>query len=82
MVKLFIKLLILALIVLGAVMLVRDDPGFVMLRYRGWNVETTLAAALAALIVLTVVIHYLIRRCGGARRTGATRARSGSSTRA
>ena len=65
MVKFVIKLLILALIVLGAVLLVREDPGFVMLRYRGWNVETTLAVALAALIVLMVVIYYLIRLLRG-----------------
>ena len=65
MVKFIIKLLILALVVLGAVLLVREDPGFVMLRYRGWNVETTLAVALAALIVLMVVIHYLIRLLRG-----------------
>ena len=61
MVKFFIKLLILVIIVLGAVMLVRDDPGFVLLRYRDYTVETTLAFALAVLIVLAIALYYAVR---------------------
>ena len=65
MVRLFIKLLILVILVLGAVLLVRDDPGFVMLRYRGWSAQTTLAFALAALIVVMVALYYLVRLLRG-----------------
>ena len=65
MVKLFIKLLILVIVVLGAILLVRDDPGFVMLRYRGWNVSTTLATALVALIVMVIAIYYGVRLLRG-----------------
>ncbi len=61
MVKFFIKLLILVIVILGAVLLVRDDPGVVMLRYRGWTVDTNIAVALAALIVVTVALYYLVR---------------------
>ena len=61
MVRIFIKLLILVILVLGAVLLVRDDPGFVMLRYRGWSAETNLAVALAVLIIAVVAIYYLVR---------------------
>ena len=50
MVRFLIKLLILVIVILGAVLLVRDDPGFVMLRYRGLEVSTTLAVGLGVLI--------------------------------
>jgi HemY protein len=60
MVKFIIKLLILVIVVLGAVLLVRDDPGVVMLRYRGWTIDTSLAVALAVLIVVVVAIYYLV----------------------
>ena len=61
MVKFIIKLLILVIVVLGAVLLVRDDPGVVMLRYRGWTIDTSLAVGLAVLIVVVVAIYYLVR---------------------
>jgi HemY protein len=60
-VKLLLLLLLLAIVVLGAVLLVREDPGFVMLRYRDYTVETTLAFALAALIVLVIAFYYCVR---------------------
>jgi HemY protein len=61
MVKFLIKLLILVIVVLAAVLLVRDDPGVVMLRYRGWTVDTSLAVALGVLIIVMVALYYLIR---------------------
>jgi HemY protein len=61
MIRFFVKLLILVIVILGAVLLVRDDPGAVLLRYRGWEIETSLAAALAALILFTVALYYLVR---------------------
>ena len=61
MVRFFIKLLILVIVALGAVLVVRDDPGFVMLRYRDYTVETSLAFALAALVVATTALYYLVR---------------------
>jgi HemY protein len=65
MVRLLIKLLILVIVVLAAVLLVRDDPGVVMLRYRGWTVDTSLAVALGVLIVFMVALYYLIRLLRG-----------------
>ena len=65
MVKFLIKLLILVIVVLAAVLLVRDDPGVVMLRYRGWTVDTSLAVALGILIVFMVALYYLIRLLRG-----------------
>ncbi len=65
MVRYLIKLLILVIVVLGVVLLVRDEPGVLMLRYRGWNVETSLALALGVLIVFMVALYYLIRLLRG-----------------
>ncbi len=65
MVRLFVKLLILVIVVLAAVLLVRDDPGFVMLRYRGLEVSSSLATALVALIVVVIAIYYLVRLIRG-----------------
>ena len=60
MVKFIIKLLILVIVVLGAVLLVRDDPGVVMLRYRGWTIDTSLAVGLAVLIVVRTFINWTL----------------------
>ncbi|MEM7563331.1 MAG: heme biosynthesis HemY N-terminal domain-containing protein [Pseudomonadota bacterium] len=59
------KLLLVVIIALGAVLLVRDDPGFVLLRYRDYSIETTLAFALVALIILVLALQYLIRLLRG-----------------
>ena len=64
-VKLLFLLLLLALIGLGALLMVRDDPGLVLLRYRDYEVETTLAFALVALIVIVVAIYYCVRLLRG-----------------
>jgi len=64
-VKLLLLLLLLSIVVLGAVLLVRDDPGLVMLRYRDYTVETTLAFALVALIVLVIAFYYCVRLMRG-----------------
>jgi HemY protein len=65
MVKFVIGLLILIAVSLGAVLLVRDDPGLVLLRYREFEVTTTLAFALVALIVAVIALHYTIRLIRG-----------------
>ena len=64
-VKLLILVMILAIVGLGAVLLVRDDPGFLMLRYHDYTVKTTLAFALVALIVVMIAIYYCVRLLRG-----------------
>jgi HemY protein len=64
-VKLLILVMILAIVGLGAVLLVRDDPGLLLLRYHDYEVETTLAFALVALIVVVIAIYYCIRLLRG-----------------
>lgn len=65
MIRLFVSLLILVILALGAVLLVRDDPGFVLLRYRDFSVETSLAFALVASIVVVIALFYLIKLLRG-----------------
>ena len=65
MVKFFVKLLLLVIFALGAVLLVRDDPGFLFLRYRDYSVETSLAFALVALIVVMIATYYAVRLLRG-----------------
>ncbi len=61
MVRLIIKLLILVIVILGLVLLVRDDPGVVFVGYRGWEVDTSLAFALGVLVIVMVALYYGIR---------------------
>ncbi len=65
MVRFFIKLLILVIVILGLVLLVRDDPGVVFVGYRGWEVDTSLAVALGALVILMAAVYYGIRLLRG-----------------
>ena len=64
-VKLLVLVMILAIVGLGAVLLVRDDPGLLLLRYHDYEVETTLAFALVALIVVVIAIYFCIRLLRG-----------------
>ncbi len=65
MVRLFIKLLILVIVILGLVLLVRDDPGVVFVGYRGWEINTSLAFALGVLVIVMVAVYYGIRLLRG-----------------
>ena len=61
MAKMIIRLLLLIIVVLAGVLLVRDDPGQLMLRYHDYSVETTLAFAVLILVLLVVTMHYSFR---------------------
>ncbi len=61
MVKWLLRILVLIIIVLGAVLLVRDDPGFVLVKYHDYSVETSLAFGIVALILTVSVIHFALR---------------------
>lgn len=56
--KLIMGLLLLIIIALGAILLVQNDPGFVMVKYADFTIETTLAFAIVVVIALVVVIHF------------------------
>jgi HemY protein len=61
MAKMIIRLLLLIIVVLAGVLLVRDDPGQLMLRYRDYAVETTLAFAVLILVLLVIAMYYSLR---------------------
>jgi len=61
MVKWLLRILVLTIIALVAVMLVRDDPGFVLIKYRDYSLETSLAFGIVVLILAMVVIYFAIR---------------------
>ena len=61
MVKLIIGLLILVIAVLGAVLLVKDDPGFVLIKYGDFSLETSLAFGIVAIVVAGVLIQLVLR---------------------
>jgi HemY protein len=61
MVKLIIGLLILVIAVLLAVMLVQDDPGFVLIKYGDFSLETSLAFGIVAVVGGGIAIQVLIR---------------------
>lgn len=66
------KFLLLAIIALiGAVALslgVLKDPGYILLGYGEWSVETSLALFVVALFVLFFVIYFMLRSVAGIRR--------------
>jgi len=63
--RLIIRFLLLVIVVLAAVLLVRDDPGQLLLRYRDYSVETTLAFAVVILVVLVVLVHFSLKLLRG-----------------
>jgi HemY protein len=65
MIKFIFSVLILVVLGLAAVLLVREDPGYMLLRYRGYEVETTLAFGLAVLFALVLVLHYFLKLLRG-----------------
>ncbi|MCK4708924.1 MAG: heme biosynthesis protein HemY [Gammaproteobacteria bacterium] len=61
MVKIFISLLILVIAVLLAVLLVKDDPGFVLIRYADFSLETSLAFGIVAVVIGGLLIQVFLR---------------------
>ena len=61
MIKYLIALLLLIILALVVVLVVRDDPGFVLVRYQDFSIETSLAFALVALIVVVVALFYAFK---------------------
>ena len=61
MVKFLIGFLVLIIAVLGAVLVVKDDPGFVLIRYGEFSIETSLAFGIAAVAVIGLLIQLALR---------------------
>lgn len=61
MVKFVISLLILVIAVLLAVLFVKNDPGFVLVRYGDFSLETSLAFGIVAVAVIGLVLQLLFK---------------------
>jgi HemY protein len=59
--KLVVGILSLAVIVMAAVLLVQKDPGFVLVKYGDYSVETSLAFGIIAVAITALLIHFIIR---------------------
>lgn len=58
----WIILLILAVLFIGGLgMLVTSEPGFVLVKYGNWSMETTLGVFIAATLVSILVVYVLLR---------------------
>ena len=61
MVKIIISLLVLVIAVLLAVLLVQKDPGFVLIQYADFSLETSLAFGIVALVVISVLLQIVLK---------------------
>ena len=59
--KLVIGILSLVVIVMAAVLLVQKDPGFVLVKYGDYSVETSLAFGIIAVAIAALLIHFVFR---------------------
>lgn len=55
--KLIMSILLLVIIILGAVLLVQNDPGFVLIKYADFSIETSLAFGIVIVIAAMVLFH-------------------------
>lgn len=61
MVKFIISLLILVIAVLAAVLVVQDDPGFVLVKYGDFSLETSLAFGIVAVVIIALLAQFMLR---------------------
>lgn len=59
--KLIVGILSLAVVVLAAILFVQKDPGFVLVKYGDFSVETSLAFGILAVAIATLLIHFIFR---------------------
>lgn len=59
--KFLIGLLILIVVVLGAILFVKEDPGFLLVKYGDYSLETSLAFGIIAVAIIALLIHFLFK---------------------
>jgi len=59
--KLIVGILSLAVVVLAAILFVQKDPGFVLVKYGDFSVETSLAFGIIAVAIAALMIHFIFR---------------------
>ena len=61
MLKLLAWVMFLTAAVLGAILFVQKDPGYVLVKYADYSIETSLAFGIMAVAIATVLIHFLFK---------------------
>jgi HemY protein len=62
--KFLIGLLILVIVVLGAILFVKEDPGFLLVKYGDYSIETSLAFGIIAVAVIALLVHFIFKLTG------------------
>lgn len=65
--RLLMVSLLLFIATLAAVLFVRQDSGYIMIAYRGWTIESSLALFIAGTLILFVTFYYTLRLWSGLR---------------
>ena len=63
--KLVIGLLILVIVVLSAILFVKEDPGFLLVKYGDYSLETSLAFGIIAVAIIALLVHFVFKLIGG-----------------
>jgi HemY protein len=63
--KLLIGLLILVIVVLSAILFVKEDPGFLLVKYGDYSMETSLAFGIIAVAIIALLVHFVFKLIGG-----------------
>jgi HemY protein len=59
--KFLIGLLILIIVVLGAILLVKEDSGFLLVKYGDYSIETSLAFGIIAVAIIALLVYFLFK---------------------
>ena len=59
--KLIVGILLLAVVVLATILFVQKDPGFVLVKYGDFSVETSLAFGIIAVAIAALLVHFIFR---------------------
>jgi HemY protein len=59
--KFLIGLLILIIVVLGAILFIKEDPGFLLVKYGDYSIETSLAFGIIAVAIIALLVHFLFK---------------------
>jgi HemY protein len=63
--KFLIGLLILIIAVLGAILFIKDDPGFLLVKYGDYSIETSLAFGIIAVAITALLVHFIFKSIVG-----------------
>ena len=61
MIKWTFRFLLVVIVVLACILLVKDHPGFVLIKYREYSLETTLAFGIVAIAVAVVLVYLVLK---------------------